>query len=81
MSPETTTKPMPAASSSGTSARSASSPARFERATGSYSGIVGVVRMKCAWWLVTNTTRLPRSSSGRSADSRPTCASRFSRIA
>ena len=44
-------------------------------------GSVGVVWMKCAWWLVTKTTRLPSPSIGRMAERKPTCASRLSRIA
>ncbi len=78
MSPDTTVKPMPFASSSGTSARRASSPARFDEATASYSGIVGTVRMKCAWWLVTNTTRPPGPMSSVPLVSTFTCASRLS---
>jgi hypothetical protein len=49
MSPDTTTKPMPAASRIGIISRRASSPARLLSATGRYSGIVGVEWMKWAW--------------------------------
>ncbi len=78
MSPETTVKPIPFSARPGMSSRSASSPARLDSATGSYSGIVGVVRMKCAWWLVTNTTRAPSDSSGLAASRTLSCASRLS---
>ena len=67
MSPETTTNPIPDASSSGIRSRRASSPARLLSATGTYSGMVSTVRMKCAWWLVTKTMRLPGSRSGSAA--------------
>jgi len=78
MSPETTTSEIPFSARPGTSARSASSPARLLRATGSYSGMVGTVLMKWAWWLVTKTTREPSFISGTAALSMFTWASRFS---
>ena len=45
------------------------------------AGIVGVVRIKCAWWLVTKTTRAPSFRYGIAVLSRFTCESRLSRIA
>ena len=81
MSPETTTNSTPFSSSVGSRARSASSPARLLSATASYSGMVGVVWMKCAWWLVTKTTREPAPSSGSAAVRTLTCASRLSCMA
>ena len=78
MSPDTTTREMPFSARFGRSSRRASSPARLLRATGSYSGMVGTVLMKCAWWLVTKTTREPSFISGTAALSMLTWASRFS---
>ena len=49
MSPETTTKETPSSDISGSRSVSAVSPARFERATCSYSGMVSTSSMKCAW--------------------------------
>ena len=81
MSPETTTNSTPASDSLGIIARRASSPARLLRATGRYSGIVSTERMKCAWWLVTNTTRAPGAKCGNAVSNTVTWASRLSVIA
>src|SRR5690606_38896140 len=80
MSPETTTKVTPLSRISGRRSVRAVSPARLERATCSYSGMVSTSSMKCAWWLVTNTTRPPAGRCARPASSAATCASRFSRM-
>src|SRR5699024_4091588 len=59
MSPETTTKETPSSDISARRCVSAVSPARWDRAPCSYSGMVSTSSMKWAWWLVTKTTRPP----------------------
>ena len=81
MSALTTTKETPLSLITGIRSVSASSPARLERATASYSGMVSTSRMKWAWWLVTNTTRPPAPRCSRPASRASTCASRFRRVA